>query len=604
LIRTYQNIFAICILSFTNVFLNAVEAKQGGAIYFPPLKNKIKVLDQKLDFHLIDDESIRLGNLFLHKAGLTMELVKTNDNDYLLRFKGPSKFMQSSQIILRDPNGRAAWKRDLKGETMQTQKGEQKIEGLINELRVYEQKADIENILSDLSEPVFFNYCLFNENETSRFNICSPDYRLVNDGRQWTLSQIKSKEIESKFIINGMEVGTEGQIQFSKEITSIAFTAKLLSGFLVEIKTREIPISLIDYEYQDESEFLLLKVRQGSAEETDSKKQEWVSKVHINRPFFYIEAENQLALKQELYIDSKLFEQQSRPKLVFAQPKTYNSSAEIDLKVKPNYALKALSKADKIEKAGETFTWKLGALKPGLNKPHYVEVNTDKKLSFQGAYDVVRGLPMETIFKIRATQTKTSEESKEGGVGGSLALNYYFTGVAFTKPADWNYLRWALFLEASVDNYQKEEQKKTISDRSVDLAYRFTPGLQNEDPTWGLSFGSLSHAYQISKNGIAITDKSTSPGVGLFFKNPDFSDALLGKAIFFRIKYHPSVIFEKLKNKTGSIFSFTWESRYQISQSLLLIANYANQTESYVFAEDERSSIITQIFAIGVETSF
>lgn len=379
----------VILLAFSilgNSFASSNTSELGASLNFPPSLNKFRILNQKLEFHLIDENSLRLGHQLLSNSGMKLEIIKSGSSD-ILRFTGPKQFMKSSQIILRDPSGKAIWKKEVAGLKMQTKKLPSPQPEIRNDIRIYEESDDVDSLLSLASESVFFNFCLFHENETRRFNICSSDYNASKDGDHWQLKSVKSTEKENRFIVNGVEVGSEGEIQFSKEITNLSLTAKLVSGLLVEVKTREVPLVLKDYEYQVGKPELTLKVRENSSDPLAEETREWQSKIQLAKPFFYIEAENQISLKQEIVIEGDLLADSERPRVLFPQNKTYDSVLELDFEKKSTNNFRPLKKTDSIKIEGDQAIWSMRNLK--VNKINVNQIELQKpgaKHPFIGSY--------------------------------------------------------------------------------------------------------------------------------------------------------------------------------------------------------------------------
>lgn len=548
------------IIVLVSTFMKGIFAfgASGSTLNFQPSLNKFRVLNQKLEFHLIDEDSLRLGHQLLTNSGMKLELVGSRENP-VIRFTGPKQFMKSSQIIIRDPSGKALWKKEALGLKMQTKKVPTSFEGVRNDLRIYEEVDDATTVLALASESVFFNFCLFHENETRRFNICSADYNVSKVEEGWVLKNVKGNEQENRFMVNGVEVGSEGEIQFSKEITSLSLSAKLLSGLLVEIKTREVPLTLVDYEYQQDKPFLNLRVRENTADSFADETREWQSKIQLKKPFFYIEAENQISLKQEIVIEGGLLADNEKPKIIFPQGKTYSSTVNLEIENSESDILRPLNKGDLIQSAKGFSIWTIKNLKQNQLSNRRVELKNAKgKHPFVGSFEVLRGQPAEaSVFTDYSEYSNSVTSNKVLHSGLGLGIKYYFTDFLFLRSAPWNHLRWGVFADVLADQYSQEEQRLQQTISSVELIYRLQSGLHTVDPAFSFGLGYQSRSRPpMSQSGASLSFN---------YLHPVANWGILGDRIGLRFKIFPAMTDNKKITKSGSIWEASWESKYRLS---------------------------------------
>jgi hypothetical protein len=546
---------------------------------------------------MIDEESIRLGHLLLTNSGMKLE-IDGNAEKRVLRFIGPKQFMKSSQLVLRDPSGRALWKKDLTGIKMQSKKIPTKIEGVRNEIRILEESEDAESILASLSETVFFNYCLFHENEMRRFNICSTDYNLTSKDGDWQLKPVKSNEEENRFMVNGVEVGSEGEIQFSKEITSLSLSAKLLSGLLVEIKTREVPITLVDYEYIPDKSIIKLRVRENVADPLYDEGREWVPEIQLKKPFFYIEAENQISLKQELVVEGELLSEFEKPKFRFPQDKTYSATVYIELAKKEGDAFKALSKGDIVINKTTSSVWQIKNLKPTLNTPHLIEFRpSSTKNVFVGSYGIIRGSPWDARVLAHFKSRSLSNETENATIiGSAFNLNYYFSDFLFLAPSSWNHMKWAIYSEVINEKITQGEEKEQVLITSLDLVYRFQDGIHHTDSAWAIAVGYLNRGGKVnSQSGLAFS---------VMYSDPLANLGALGDKIFVRLKYLPSYLDSKKLLKAATLTQVSFESRNKITSSLDWSWTISNLQENLKLADSTGISTSELGLGIGINKTF
>jgi hypothetical protein len=544
------------------------------ALFFQPSLNKFRILNQKLDFNIVGHDSIRLGNLLLSNSNMKLEIAGTI-KDPIIRFIGPKQFMNSSQILIRDPNGKVLWKKEVLGLNMQTKLISKNTDEIRNEARIYEEIEDAESVLTELSQSSFFNFCLFHEDKIRRFNICSSDYSVSQEQGVWILKVIKSKESENKFLINGAEVGEEGQIQFSKDMTSLSLSVKLLSGLLVEIKTREIPLTFVDYEYIIDKPYLSLWYRENSKELKNVENQ---AQVELARPFFYIESENQIPLKQELVIDGELLAESEKPRVKFSQLKTYALNMELEIEAKSGSILKALTKGDSLKKRESGSVWKIKNSKYLDSNVHLLEFKRSLEgKPFIASYEVIRGRPWDLFLKGHAKEISNSLSTEKISASGfNLGLNYYLSDILFLPYSKWTHLRWALLSEMSVDNFSVRSNRKQEKNLSLDLIYRLKEGIHHLDPSWSLGLGYLMRSGEFARqSGLETVIRYSDPIVNWYF---------LGSKILAEIKFVTLSSDQYKDIESGTLINFNFENRYSISK----VYNWSWS----IFMESERDQLL------------
>jgi hypothetical protein len=519
------------------IFSLASSASEIGKIYFPAEKNGARLLFQKLEYQVINDDSIKLGNLLINSNDVKIEIAKTSEDKPLFAFWGPAQMIKNATLLIRDPTGRSIWSYKIKNKELEeptkTKTSENPIQ---SNLAVFRLKKPDAQMITSLSNTIFFNFCIFYEDENHRHNLCSKDYRLERSKKGWDLSLITRTKKDYIVQVNGTEVGQEGLVQISDKISNISFSARLASGFLLELRTGNIPIEIIDSKWESESDFAELTIREKNLNDKFNLRRAWVSKVLFNQSYFYLEGESQIPLKQEIVFDEKPPSEKVRPKLMNNNFKTYSESLSLDLKMAPETKIKAKTNGDTVNNRKAVSTWNLNKISMEGSNTHAIEItNQDKK--YLATYEVLRGLPWLTKIGLNLSQANTTTGDTKitpmTGNGFDFDLTYHsssFLGI----NADWAQLRWLVDINTKSMSYKSNEGSLTkIQDSSIDFGYRFSYGFHHETPSAGLLFGYYNRKID--------SQTASSPTLGFFYKNPMIKIPGIGELIYLELKSAPSL---------------------------------------------------------------
>lgn len=109
----YHALIFLLIVSIGHPWLAQVHATPIETLYFSPKKNGFKVLNQKISFEILNNDTFHLGPFFFSKSSMTFEITGALSEPGL-RFVGPLRFMQNSKLLIKDHTGKPLWQRDLK----------------------------------------------------------------------------------------------------------------------------------------------------------------------------------------------------------------------------------------------------------------------------------------------------------------------------------------------------------------------------------------------------------------------------------------------------------------------------------------------------------
>lgn len=548
------------------------QATEMGNIYFPADKNGARLLSQKLEYQVINDDSIKLGNLLVNTADVKIELSNTSDENPIFAFWGPAQLMRNSTLLIRDPTGRSIWTYKINNqELVENQNTDAKLR---NNLAAFHLKTTDPQMVKNLSNAIFFNYCVFYEDSNHRYNLCSKDYRLEKSNKSWILNPITSTKKDFIIQVNGTEVGQEGLIQLSEKISTISFSSRLATGLLLEFRTRNIPIEIIDSRWESETDYAELIIREKNLSDKFNLKNSWSAKVPFAQSYFFLEGESQIPLKQEVFFDEKPPSEKVRPTLINHVFKTYSGSLSVDLKKAPETTIKAKTKGDTAKNRKAISNWDINNIKMDGSNTHYIEITNQNK-KYLASYEVLRGLPWLTKLNLKSGQGTSSVANNPSeslsGSGSEFDLIYHAT-TFFGSNANWCQLKWFTELNVQNLNYKsKTGTKSKTQDQSLDFGYRFNYGFHHETASMGLSFGLLSRKTD--------SDSASSPSFGVFYKNPNVNLFAIGETFYTDFKFYPALQYSQTK-LTGSMMHLQLESQYNFNKKVFWFWNFDYQSES------------------------
>lgn len=188
-----------------------------------------------------------------------------------------------------------------------------------------------------------------------------------------------------------------------------------------------------------------------------------------------------------------------------------------------------------------------------------IEIHEGSK-SFKGSYEVYRGYSSELSGRFTTTTSKDFQSI----ILGEVSYNKWFQNLWGWDNDAWSTLRWGLSTKylnnlnstsANGSNSTTPSQAN-LSIMSVNLKYRFNPGLWGRDETWGLlgGYGSISTAEV----------KAPVLGVGFFWARsmPKIFDDLFSKL--------PFMDYPKFVDMEVSYLPTSFDSNVSLSSSYLI----------------------------------
>lgn len=609
IVISIQNFIFISLLFLATLNSKASESSDlNSSLHFVATTEQVKLLSQKLEYHIQDKNTILIGNLIISNQNLRLYL-----ENNLVYLESPLQFTVGGALLIKDPLGKALWRHriDSPEQVNKFNHVTSEKKHLRGESGVFKLGSidDLKKIIEDSS---FFNFCTFIESKSTRIQACSENYILSQKNEQWTLETTKSKENNSTILINGSEVNEHGIIQFDNEIKSISLAATLESGLQIEIKTQVVELELMDLFYSKEDAKINLKLREKSNEKISIP---WSSQISLNEPYLYIEAFGQVPMRQELYINNVYLPlSEDKPKVLSASKKSYSSSTTLFLESSSKLKIRPKTKGDRISRGKSITKWYINNLEPNESNQHELEIlSRDKKfilaMGFQRRSSWVINMELgygKGLLSYKKSNLDSSEDYPVNII--QISFQKYFNTL-LNSTSSLNHLRWGL--HGSVSQVQGEKIKYKVNQNELSLSYRFNENFHHTESSFSIHLGYLSNQSQFQDTTLEVnpltSSNSTNPmnqwlGFKIQHDGPqNFLSFLLGSQHDFEIAYFPTCLSQYCKSI--SISKLLWQSRYRINTSTFW--NWSlNINQLYNKSPEFESTIYHSFFQLGLGYEF
>lgn len=587
--------------------LSAQSNPEPTKLHLKPSEAQIRLLNQKLEFHVKDSKSIFLGNLLISTDNL--KISKIDDSSILLI--GPKQFMVGGLLIIKDPHGEAIWSERIKSPkdlalntsdasivpesppTAPTQTAPSKPANNTEVAQYVLHRFD--KYTDKLASTSFFNFCIFIETTTNRIQTCTPNYSIALTENDWELTPFETKEDENTIIVNGTEVNDHGIIQFDQNINIVSLAAKMSSGLSLEVKTETIPLDILDA-YTDSNK-VHLKLREKSANPNDISS--WETVLNPTDTYFYVEAFGQAPLRQEITLTPKdLPTDSDRPVVQNPIAKTYGAAIALNIQNQPDTTFKAKTKNEKTFKQKNFTKWTMTNLQPGLTS-HSIQVK-NKTTEYVGTYEITKLPPWE--INIQGGSYSSSIATKASGISGTTKTSSFqyelsgrryfdqFWGITQTSEP----LRWSTtlgYLTKSVNN-------EKITGIRLDLGYRWSSSAHHSEPGVTTRLAVL----QLTESGPGNSNSISLLGIHLAYDNQvSFWKSFLGDSYEANLEFYP--VSQSSQKQTIQFLKGHWQSRFQFKANYFWTWSVA--MDSYqTKAVDLQSTAQSLSFTVGIGALF
>jgi hypothetical protein len=509
-------------------------------VFFPPEKNSVRILPQKFEYSLIDQDHIRVGDVIVDANSTTINL-KSEDNNFKFAFSWPAGLLNKGTVLVKSQTGKTIFKENINSKNIKIVNPQNHQEGIRDELAVVEFNEIKPDLIEDLKYMPFFNFCIFREDSNANVNLCSRDLYLSY--AEETL-KIKPRDTERQdkpayVEINNKRVTEHGLIFLYNKTENISFKAQASSGTYLEISTLKEDLEFIDI-VQGKSFDKAIIQAQGPEplgqhqiiENSSSATTGWRAVVDVERPFLYIRALGDIPLRQDMLIKEKLPQEKYRPLLKKTILRTYNAESVFYGQLKPNTSLNNIedNSISETTASSDEFKWTVSQLeKRTLNKRYLTLTTSDGP--FVIMQDIYRGASNDLSLEFSQGSSSSSKISGKLGKWWSPRMGSYFTlGSLSMKDSD-------------------TQTSSNISVFNLDFLYRFVHGLHNDTPSSGLTLSYLNYKFQdfnlpFLGFGLFSSRKSNIKWLGEWqwldiHLYPFCSDSIYKKSSFLELKFTP-----------------------------------------------------------------
>lgn len=516
--------------------------------------NNIQILPQKFEYTLLDESSIKLGDILIDSKSLNfqLEFKQSNPNEVKIIFSWPAGLLKEGELTLYNNYGKALIKEEITKDKIQIVAGENNKDSMLrSEKATFTTDYQDEEFLEEIKYLPFLKFCIAKKDKSTKIELCSSELYVSSDDNKLTIKLRKSSQREAVVMINGKEAGDQGIIFLNDKNENINFKAQSESGALLEIITKLKPIDFKDVVISDDQKTIKFKGVGGFPVKEEGVKKindtTWEVSLPTEFPVFYVQGEGGMPMKQEFNIKGAVPQEKMRSFLVSSLvEKTYSNSISLEARLpkgvtaKPKDALSTV-----IPKKNQRLTWNLLNLTPNtLNKRYLITSAKDSEATI--AYDIFRGHRFEGFTQARILSPLNLMLLD---LDLSWWLNNLRSGIAF---------RYSMPLSKPVSI-------TSFSDMELSYLHRLSTGLNFVDPSYFV--GASYKMLKINDTSFAV------PGILVGRKAIPNSIWLSTIADWYQWKFQ----YFTGQNKDGlnlkSIYSFDFTNFYGITDSQFL--NYS-----------------------------
>lgn len=533
----------------------ADESEKFKSLFFDPQLNGVELQNQSIDYEMNSSDSIRLGPYELSGDDIQLHLSREKTEFehlsfglqyeyrpgriYVLSFEWPRDYLKLGRLEILNDQSQTLWQHEVTED--EVSKWEKLIESYgkapvhKNTQFGYIGKNLLNIPIWQIKTPIRF--CLTQDTPNGRMALCSRRYRFVRNLNRYEL-QVVSRNVRPRVRINNEASALKGSA-FFLEKAPIKFVTLLSSGTYFEFVSAPNEVKIVDlvetldgkhieaigygpppmgdveqlqFESRDFLGFLNFLPSIGDFREF------WRVRFPIEEPFLFFKGNAGVPFKQSFIFDdlpSERFRPQVRNS---SQRSTYSKHPLIRGQVEPQ--IRVHSEEVSANKINDTeFEWKYLAGKRGETRRSTLLLSDEDK-TWKAYHEIYRGFPREVGLRL----TGVVSNELELIFMGEIATQWWFESILGWENSLLSHQRWGLAAKyfqafASVGG-NKEDDASLIKLQvgTLDLKYRLTPGIWNQDPTVGLSLNAQSVVFEQFEAKMA--------GAGLFWARsmPSFLD--------------------------------------------------------------------------------
>lgn len=477
---------------------------------------------QVFDYDLTEDtgNTLRVGKVLINKKNIFIEvrkaellhptLTKLKKEGLSFSFVWPMGLFNQPLIELIAKNGEVLWKKKLTAEDMlewtkkvnswKEDSGKKPNDRIFNSFPfnanyILTDDSSFEKVQRRLVQP--FRICLSEKVKKASSRFCSS--RAIVKNNRLVFSKLESK---TRAIIKNEEAVSKNEINVSAGVP-FSFYADLKGGESYEFISEPSKLNLVDVVQVDNNNIKVLgfglkpveKVTIVNKEESSSftkffgfestikeEREFWQVILPVDKAYLHFPGTGGGVFKQKINA-SEIPKSQSR---IFLHQKTPNSTYKSNIKLKGlklpvTQVTSQESSIESGEKDQTQFVWNFKAEKKGDLNKSYLTVNYEGK-NYQSFYELYRAYANELSARFTGVVSNSGQV-----ILGEVLYSRWFE--AMLGENSFSFQRWGF-----AGKYFNSLNKMKVSDTSseslsvmtLDLKYRFTPGVWTRDETSGM----------------------------------------------------------------------------------------------------------------------
>ena len=494
-------------------------------IYSEPLnfsaeKSNIQILPQKFEFSIVDAHKMKLGDILIDATEINLEFLRTNKEDKKFKFKftWPHALLQEGQIVLFNNYGKALWSSRIKKDDIKvTQTTTNESSTLRTDLAELVSSDINIKLLDEMKYLPFLKFCAIKVEENTRLQLCSREFYFSDLKDNVILKPHANIKKIAELSINDKVIESKQVLIFLNDPNqNISLRFRTENGSILDFETRMKTVEFQDAFLSADEKTIQIKAYGGSPAKEDTVEYVgnllWKTQIPVANPVIYLKAAGGIPMRQEFYIRGPAPKEDLRP---FAKPPLENKTYSSSITIRGNSAentrpiLRDKNSSLRISNEG-SFIWELKNLAVENDNKRYLSFKTNKN-EFTIFHKVTRGRPFQMKFEGLAESS--------GLFRSHLAMDWWFQNFMWSS-SNWSNFHWGV----QVEQFQALAKKDTLIDYSISraaLLYRFTPGFNFVESSWGLNL-----PYQMVT---PPTSSFSSFGFGFFYhgENPGFKSSLI-----------------------------------------------------------------------------
>lgn len=466
-----QNSFINFILVSISLLGQVTWAKE--PVYFLPEKNNLQILPQKFEYNLLNNSTIKIGDIVIDSNNLTLQL-ETEKKDNIFVFNWPAGLFQQADLVIFNNYGKAIKTYTITKDVIElvVEKQEQADSLLRKDKAIFKSPTIEEALIEEVKYLPFFKFCLQRNEENTRIDLCSVELYLSSKDGKPTIKMRSENKKKAQILVNNAEVGEQGIIFLNDLTESINFKAQSESGAKLEIETRLKPVDFKDIIISEDGTKLLL-TGDGSFPVSDKNvtklsETRWQISLPIEFPVFYIQGEGGIPFRQEFFVRGVLPTETLRTFSSDLIRTTYSGSEKMTLEIPKGVTVSSKDSNSKVTpRSGQKMDWNVSALEKGKDSNRILYLKKDKN----------EFAIYQSIYRSPAFEAHLGTSYLSGGKINfvNLGLNYWLGNNRSGLSVN---LDQSLTKTTSIEKWTNTE---------VSYIHRLTPGMNFKDSTYYLT---------------------------------------------------------------------------------------------------------------------